>query len=189
MDAVGNDLVWLGDPANQGRHHEDRLMGRILCSEERRFVETAGEPHRTLWSLWAAKEAAYKAYVRTRPGSVFSPIAYRVVAGSEPCVWHAGAPVPLVWDHGPDWVHALVGHNPREIVPRVESSFSPEKASEDLRALAVRIFGEAGWPPGTIEGRPPLFWVDGRPTALAFSLSHDGPYLAVAFRSTPFRSA
>ena len=183
MDAVGNDLVWLGDPANQGRHRDARLLGRILCSDERRFVETAEEPHRALWSLWAAKEAAYKAHARTRPGSVFSPIAYRVVVGESSLVWHEDEEIPVDWTHGPDWLHAVAGENPAAIITRVKSSPPLETASSALRALAVLTFCEAGWPPGTVEGRPPEYWVANRAVALPFSLSHDGPYLAVAFRS------
>jgi phosphopantetheine--protein transferase-like protein len=60
---VGNDVVDLRHPRCRTRPEGDRLPRRILTPEEARWRE--GPVHREdrlrrLWSLWAAKEAAFK---------------------------------------------------------------------------------------------------------------------------------
>jgi phosphopantetheinyl transferase (holo-ACP synthase) len=187
LDSVGNDIVWLADPANRGRHADRRLLGRILTPPERVLVENAGEADRVLWSLWAAKEAAYKAWSRTFPGKPFSPATFEVVPEgpwadflTSAEVRHQGDCFPVAWSHGSDWVHAVAGRDQESLFARVETGTGDE--SEAVRALAVGCLVAAGWPEGTIEGRPPRYRIAGRESGVDLSLSHDGPYWAVAFR-------
>ena len=57
---IGNDVVDLADPAIARHHENERFVARVCSEDERRRVVTA----RDLWSLFAAKEAAYKALVK-----------------------------------------------------------------------------------------------------------------------------
>jgi hypothetical protein len=60
---LGNDVVDLGHRACRERDRDDRLLGRILTPGEREWVEGATERELRLvrlWSLWAAKETAFK---------------------------------------------------------------------------------------------------------------------------------
>ena len=181
MEPVGNDIVWLGDPCNQGRWLDTRLVGRILTLAEQAVVLGSQEPDRLLWSLWAAKEAGYKAWARTHPGASFSPVSFEVADfWASATVTHRQWTVPVCWLHGADWVHAVAGANQESIITRVERGEGDE--SQAVRSLAVRALIEAGMLPGTIEGFPPHYLVGGRKTTAAVSLSHDGPYCAVAFR-------
>jgi phosphopantetheinyl transferase (holo-ACP synthase) len=61
---LGNDVVDLGHPSVASPQRKDRLEARVLAPEERSWLDEGepGEPVRTtrFWSLWAAKETAYK---------------------------------------------------------------------------------------------------------------------------------
>ena len=61
MPGVGNDVVDLKEPGNRGKSGDDRFLGRVFTAEERGLIAQAAAPDTRLWSLWAAKEAAYKA--------------------------------------------------------------------------------------------------------------------------------
>lgn len=67
--AVGNDVVDLRDPRCIGKARDERFLARILTTRERSLVAEAVDPDRALWTLWAAKEAAFKA-VSKATGSV-----------------------------------------------------------------------------------------------------------------------
>ena len=180
FDEIGNDLVWLADPNNLGRSADKRLLHRVLTAPERLLVAVSPEPDVMLWSLWAAKEAGYKAWARGRKG-LFSPVSFmvefapglltaRVVKGD----WS----LPVRWTRGADWVHALAAAEPEAVAVRVEHAEGD--LSKAVRRLAVRTLADAGGPTARVEGNPPqLVWEGG---GQAVSLSHDGPYVAVAFR-------
>lgn len=156
------------------------LVRRVLTPKERLLVQVSSDPDRTLWSLWAAKEAAFKGLSRQFPETVFSPILFEVDA------YRTDAPAlvvwgqkswPVVWTQGPDWVHALVGDS-SSVLSVVERCASGVNESEAVRDLALRSMGHEGYR-GTLTGRPPVFVsADGE---VPVSLSHDGPYAAVAF--------
>lgn len=58
--AVGNDVVDLCDPAALRSHDNPRFVARVCDPAERERVGSA----RDLWTLFAAKEAAYKTLVK-----------------------------------------------------------------------------------------------------------------------------
>jgi phosphopantetheinyl transferase (holo-ACP synthase) len=60
---LGNDVVDLRHRACRERDSDDRLLDRILTPGERAWVEEEGDRELRLvrlWSLWAAKETAFK---------------------------------------------------------------------------------------------------------------------------------
>ncbi|MHB9097527.1 MAG: 4'-phosphopantetheinyl transferase superfamily protein [Syntrophales bacterium] len=61
LPGVGNDVVDLKDPGNQGKSGDERFLARVFTARERERIAGAQSPDALLWSLWAAKEAAYKA--------------------------------------------------------------------------------------------------------------------------------
>jgi hypothetical protein len=87
---VGNDVVDLKDPENQGKSRDERFLLRAFAAEERVQIRGSEDPDALLWSFWAAKEAAYKAVSREDPGVSSSPRRYRV-ALEEPAVKRAFA--------------------------------------------------------------------------------------------------
>lgn len=178
---LGNDLVWLADPANLGRSGDARLLKRVLTPAERLLVQISTDPDRMLWSLWAAKEAGYKALVRAQGALAFSPVEFEVIpepTRNAATVRRGSWSVPVRWYQGPDHVHAVAASGPTVIL--VERRSADLAESSHVRQMALRVALEQGWGPGAIEGLPPVFHPhQGRPRAV--SLSHDGPWGAVVY--------
>jgi len=180
---IGNDIIWLRDPFNQGRVGESRLKQRILCPSESEAFELSAPTDRLLWSLWAAKEGAFKAFSRQNPSHFFHPQEF-VVSG-----WNAPIPVQgtvifqshlwaVTWHHAKDWVHAVVHPLGQRIWSRVgrwaasESFGTREWATRRIRSL----FGDGG----RVEAYPPVYHRSKSDRIEPISLSHDGPLAAVA---------
>lgn len=90
MPPVGNDIVDLETPCNRGKSGDGRFLERVFTPEERDLIAGAARPDALLWSLWAAKEAAYKAVSRDNPGVCSIPRRYRVVPGTAPLFFPQG---------------------------------------------------------------------------------------------------
>lgn len=67
MAHLGNDVVDLRDPANRGKSRDLRFQEKVFHREEREFIHSSADPESALWTLWAAKEAAWKAAVKAAP--------------------------------------------------------------------------------------------------------------------------
>ena len=67
MPPVGNDVVDLKHPENQGKSKDGRFLCRVFTAEERDRIAGAARPETLLWALWAAKEAAFKVVSRDDP--------------------------------------------------------------------------------------------------------------------------
>jgi len=159
------------------------LVQRILTPTERLLVAVSPDRDFMLWSLWAAKEAAYKAWAQGRFPAPFSPASFAVEFLTEKGharVVKGDTSIPVRWSRGPDWVHALAGEDAASVVVRIERLEGNPSAS--VRRWAVASLKEAGGPAAVVRGRPPRFFEDGGELEVALSLSHDGPYGAVAFR-------
>lgn len=58
---IGIDVVDLGNPRTHRRHLDQRFLNRIFSPVEQELILASATPNRTLWHLWAMKEAAFKA--------------------------------------------------------------------------------------------------------------------------------
>ena len=187
---VGNDVVHRRDPHIAGHHLKRRFVGRVCGAGEAERVRASREPGLLLWSLWAAKEAAYKAVVKLRPGI---PFAHRrfVVAESLAAVRYEDLRLSLEVEANEEWVHAVACTGETDILRSVERKEDGADQKEAVRALALEAAAarfdlprdrlEIVRPPNA-EGRPgpPQLLMDGRPTGVDLSLSHDGPFVACA---------
>ncbi len=79
MPPVGNDVVDLKHPENQGKSRDDRFLGRVFTAEERARIAGAPCPETLLWALWAAKEAAFKVVTRDDPAVCSTPRKYAIL--------------------------------------------------------------------------------------------------------------
>ena len=79
MPDVGNDVVDLREPENRGKSRDERFLDRVFTAEERERIAGAQSPDTLLWSLWAAKEAAYKAVSGGDPSVCSIPRRYCVL--------------------------------------------------------------------------------------------------------------
>lgn len=193
--AVGNDLVYLADPEISGHHLRPRFVERVCAAGERDRLAVSDEPLVLLWSLWAAKEAAYKAASKMRPGLVFAPRLYEVDAGMSRVRYRDSA-MALRLSRDPLWVHAVAifggGYRGRPVTG-AEPIPAGRHQSAAVRDLARRgVAAHLGLPverlaierppdPNARDGLgPPRLLLDGRPSGIDVSLSHDGPFAAFA---------
>lgn len=57
---LGNDVVDLTSPRSENKASDSRFLQRVFTPEERVAIGSSPSPDRTLWLLWAGKEAAFK---------------------------------------------------------------------------------------------------------------------------------
>ena len=201
ISLLGNDVVDLADPWAVGKARDPRFLKRVLSARELDQVAVSEQPGATLWALWAAKEAAYKAWSRHHPDLVLAPSRFVVdpqaglVAG--PCgVCH------VEWHEGPGWLHCLACAAPEgrsaNLLWRVEPLWEAEPGGDPqplglesrcARELARRLLAEAGFggadlrreERGASRPGPPLVVVEGPALEnVQVSLSHDGAWVAAA---------
>jgi hypothetical protein len=79
LPPVGNDVVDLKHPENQGKIRDDRFLGRVFTAEERGRIAVAARPETFLWARWAAKEAAFKVISRDDPTVRSTPRKYAIL--------------------------------------------------------------------------------------------------------------
>jgi phosphopantetheinyl transferase (holo-ACP synthase) len=70
---LGNDIVDFSDPALQEKHKDTRFLDRVFTEEEKTAILKAENGSKLLWTLWSAKEAAFKACQKHNPHIIFSP--------------------------------------------------------------------------------------------------------------------
>jgi phosphopantetheinyl transferase (holo-ACP synthase) len=198
---IGNDVVDLTDPAIARHHDKERFIERVCCEDERARVATA----RDLWSLFAAKEAAYKAVVKLGGSPGFGHRSIHVAPDLATVAWR-DLRLALHIAVGDDHVHAVAwteGGRPLARVVRVDAEASPvvdaeasppiEAESDRARAVLRELLSTAlGYPagelevvrdssPGSWDGYgPPRVLLAGAKLDADVSLSHDGHFVAAA---------
>ena len=195
---LGNDVVDLGDPETRSGVRHPRFDARVFTREERVALAEASDPERLRWSLWAAKEAAYKCVAKRAPGTGFSPRLFEVRLESERSgsVSHGGRRLRVRLFRDGDALHAVASdagdpeRTARLALAELPADADPAAASQAVRALA-RYAAAAllGCPPGEIEiarqGRVPVLRRRGAPERLDLSLSHHGRFVAAALAARP----
>jgi phosphopantetheine--protein transferase-like protein len=73
---LGNDVVDFS--VDEKKYNNQRFINRILTSTEQKYLFLSTNKNAFLWTLWAAKEAAYKAYQKQNLSSLFSPVKYEI---------------------------------------------------------------------------------------------------------------
>lgn len=186
MNLVGNDVVDLDDAAIASSHLRARFVERVCHPTERVRVASARAPKVLLWSLFAAKEAAFKVVVKRGP-VVFAHRRF-VVAEDLGSVGFEGLELRLRVQVSGSCVHAVawLGAAPTssEVVP-VGPGEDPGRVAR--RAL-LASFGEveglevAREPlPGAWDGYgPPRVRRSGFWLPVDVSLAHDGRFAGYA---------
>jgi phosphopantetheinyl transferase (holo-ACP synthase) len=197
LPAIGNDVVDLGDPGIAGHHKNERFVERVCSGDERPRVATA----RDLWSLFAAKEAAYKALVKLGGAPGFAHRSIHVAHDLASVTW-LDRRLALHVTGDADHVHAVAwseGARPLVRVARCEEM--PRGESEGARAVLRELLAAAiGCSPGELEvvrdpspgawdgSGPPRVLQAGAPLEADVSLSHDGRFVAAAAVVGPRRA-
>jgi len=188
---VGNDVVDLDDPETVVEGLNPRFDERVFTSEESRKLAESCDTHALRWTLWAAKESAYKLAQRWDPETVFSQSRFVTDIGDNGRGivhygdWHCVVSI----SHEGSAIHALAtsNHSDRERVVsglgRIEESDDPSVRVRELainsvaRHLQIELTAliiTAG------EDRIPVLLLDGQPSGY-LSLSHHGALTAFAW--------
>src|SRR5512147_2410613 len=140
---LGNDVVDLGDPETRPDARHPRFDARVFTREERAALASAAQPERLRWSLWAAKEAAYKCLKKLEPATCFSPVRFAVRFETERTgsVQAGGRRLRVALFAEGDALHAIAtdAADPELAVLRVVSALpagASASASQAVRALA-----------------------------------------------------
>ena len=184
---VGNDVVDLGDPQIAEHHLRPRFVARV-CSEAERA--RARDPQ-SLWSLFAAKEAAYKVLVKLGFEPGFSHREIEVAEDLRSVRWH-GVSLRLRVEATAERVHAVAWEGEAEPSSGVEQTaegdlslaararlrgaLARRLACDERELEVVREPREGSW-----DGfGPPRVLARGEPLGVDVSLTHDGRFVGYA---------
>jgi phosphopantetheinyl transferase (holo-ACP synthase) len=185
---LGNDLVDLADPETEEAALHPRFDARAFTDAERAALARAADRHALRWTLWAAKEAAYKAARRGDAGVRFHPREF-VVDGD--VVAHASGRYHVAWSRADGALHAVAsvkkGSDPflTRFVAGSRRLAADEDPGASAREQAIRSAAELlGCASSELSvasaARVPQLLRGGAPTGLALSLSHHGAYAGFA---------
>jgi phosphopantetheinyl transferase (holo-ACP synthase) len=196
---LGNDVVDLADPETRAAGRHPRFDARVLTREERAALAGAQDPERMRWSLWAAKEAAYKCLKKLEPETCFSPVRFAVRLGADQTgtVEAGGRRLRVALFAEGDALHAVAtdaGDPGRDVLRVISERVATADSSSAVRALAREAAAaQLGCAPGELEfsreGRVPRLRRRGGQQALDLSLSHHGRFLAAALETPSGRGA
>jgi len=188
---VGNDVVDVGDAETRALALHPRFDKRVFAPSELQRIEASANGERLRWSLWAAKESAYKLARRGDARTVFAPSRFVVEldASLRGRVRHVRGVYPVTVTVDDDCVHAVatlceardVLAGTRRIAPGRASAPGREARALAVAAVAARLCVEAQALEITREGRiPRLRLRDGGREVALLSLSHHGRFVAYA---------
>ena len=193
---VGNDVVDLHDPESRPEALHARFDDRVFISDEREALSDSASAHELRWTLWAAKESAYKVAKKLDPAVRFLPkdFVVRRIAEGRAVVMHETGPFDVRLHRTDEWVGAVATltaasapstHRPISAgIERMEvPGADPSRTVRELAcaALALRM----NLPPGQVQiaaarGIPVAFWRNRR-LPVDLSLSHHGRFVAWAW--------
>lgn len=187
MSLVGNDVVDLDDPVIGTSHLRERFLARVLSPTEREHLASVTEAKRYVWSLFAAKEAAYKIVAKRGVAPAFAHRRFEV-ARDLSSVSYGGLVMRLRLEARGGFVHAVAWTGLESPVSDVAELAATEDPSLGVRARLLGALGGDAELSVVREPRaaswdgfgPPRVLCGGRPVGLDVSLSHDGGFVAWA---------
>ena len=206
---VGNDLIDLSEPDILKKSKNERFLKRVLSELEYKELKEHRTPHIHFWSLWSAKESAYKILKKVLPELVFSHSKFEVKLSEENIglVKYKDFSIAVEWFYNESWIHCIATYSPGNAKPTCLKWDVAETSSIDTNQLfsaqeetsiyseeskAVRKFAKdilsknslkdieiIRFPQGVRFG-PPEIWKNGNPlNEWDISMSHDGRYSSV----------
>ncbi len=147
---VGNDVVDLHDRWSQpGRIHR-RFDSRAFTAGEAAGILASRAAHRLRWSMWAAKESAFKVAKKLDDGTRFFPreFAVRMISDARAEVSHRVGRFSVWLDQAEGWLHAVaapLADRPTDgsFGPRSGAGDSPPRGTQ-ARLARVRAERSAG---------------------------------------------
>ena len=193
---VGNDVVDLHDSESRPEAIHNRFDTRVFTSDEREALRASASAHELRWTLWAAKESAYKVAKKLDLAVRFLPrdFVVRWIAEGRAVVMHETGPFDVRLHRTDEWVSAVATVKAANApstqrllsagIERLEvPGADPSRAVKELvcAALALRM----NLPPGQVliaadRGIPVASWRHRR-LPVDLSLSHHGRFVAWAW--------
>ena len=192
---VGNDVVDLRHPLCQPDAIHPRFDNRAFSAREIALLAATEKAHQMRWSLWAAKESAFKALRKLDSQVRFIPRDFEVILGDARAeVTHRLARFSVWLDYSDQWVHALASQADKKPDYRLEGHSSAEPGTKEegfrdrVRRLASSALGGLlEIAPSELEivsvNRIPQAQRQGQPLPFDLSLSHDGRFVSCAWES------
>lgn len=198
MHHIGNDVVDLNDPLNKGKSLDQRFINRVFTPGEKRAILASVKADTTLWSLWAAKESAYKAVVKSWAAIHSIPRLYEVdlcfndkEVPAEGIVKTPAGIVHIRVYSCRGYVHCLASMGPESQLNSIISDVCRSEevmADESIRSRkngTMLLSRYLGLPRDAVRivknSTVPKVLIHGLPAQMDISLSHDGHYTACAF--------
>lgn len=148
---IGNDVIDLNDPESLPNRQHRRFDRMAFTPDERQLLRDMGNTQTDRWSLWAAKEAAYKLFKQLDGGVRFVPRRFGVRKHREGEfeVCHEGHSAWVRVKVSTDFVHALAlqeeplkrGKLPQVVVVRLDT-VPKRPPSSRIRKLVCRMAAE-----------------------------------------------
>jgi phosphopantetheinyl transferase (holo-ACP synthase) len=168
-------------------HAKERYVARVCTEAERERLSRAVDKKVSFWSLFAAKEAAYKVAAKLGLRRGFAHKLFEV-AEDQKSVWFGELELTLSVSVAGSQLHALAwtGEQPKWGVALVaDEARAGEVAREALLAALggeQALLVERKSAPGSWDGyAPPKVMRGDQELPVDVSLSHDGKYAAWAF--------
>jgi phosphopantetheinyl transferase (holo-ACP synthase) len=192
---VGNDVVDIRHPLCQPDAIHPRFDTRAFSAREIALLAATDKAHQIRWSLWAAKESAFKALRKLDSQVRFIPRDFEVILGDARAeVTHRLARFSVWLDHTDQWVHALASQADEKPDLQLDGDTSADPGSDEeglrdrVRRLASYALGTLlEITPSEIEivsvDRVPKFLWRGDSLPYDLSLSHDGRFVSCAWES------
>jgi len=187
---IGNDIVDLRDPDTRAGALHPRFDRRVFTAAERAALGASANPTHLRWSLWAAKESAYKAARAQDAAVVFSPPRFSVqlVTPRRAVVQHAHRAFRVCIDVSCERIHAIAwagstGTNLLVSKVSTDTAMDPSATARRLAVSTLAPYLNASVREVTIVRRqrtPPYLLLRGRPVAAHLTLSHHGRFVAFA---------
>lgn len=203
--AVGNDIVDLADVDSRGAEKNKRFIQRVFSPIEREYLLTQPreEMNQSIWVMWAAKEASFKAVKRLRPETTFRMQEF-VVDVNALRVEYRDLTIPFVLEQGADYTFVVCVAGDGNLPDRLAHVHSwhdtchlpakdPAKhLSRQVRVLALRHLAAdlsvaterlqiVRAPNDSGLGEPPELQLDGEALPCVISLTHHGRFVATSY--------
>jgi phosphopantetheine--protein transferase-like protein len=104
---LGNDIVDFS--CDEQKYINTRFLKRVLSPTEASYLAKSKLPNAYLWSLWAAKEAGFKAMQKTALQTIFSPSQFKLSPNTLESLLHHDFKQPFKAEliHNKQTIHVL----------------------------------------------------------------------------------
>ena len=141
---VGNDVVDLHDPESRPEAIHNRFDTRVFTLNEREALSASASAHELRWTLWAAKESAYKVAKKLDSAVRFLPRDFMVrrITEGRAIVMHETGPFDVRLHRTDEWVGAIatrMAANAAATMAANAASTTAANAASDHRPFSAGI--------------------------------------------------